>query len=294
MWIQESFQPEGREGGILYLVPTPIGNLEDITMRALEILKDVDVIAAEDTRHTMKLCNHFGIRTPLISYHEHNKETSGEKLIKRLKEGSNVALVTDAGTPAVSDPGYELTVSCIENHIHVVPLPGSNAAVTGLIASGLPTDHFLFYGFLPRGKSEKEAIFAELTDLTYTLIFYESPHRVKDTLATAFKTLGSRQVALARELTKRYETFIRGDVEAVIETLSTHEIKGECCLIIEGTKEKRKSEGSLWSEWSLQEHVNFYVKVKELPSKEAIKIVAKERNIPKRDVYQAYHVDDTI
>ncbi|TCP22561.1 16S rRNA (cytidine1402-2'-O)-methyltransferase [Scopulibacillus darangshiensis] len=292
MLLQESFQNKERSG-MLYLVPTPIGNLDDITMRALKILKSADMIAAEDTRQTLKLCNHFEIQTSLVSYHEHNKTVSGEKILKALKEGANVALVSDAGTPAVSDPGYELVVSCVEEGVPVIPLPGSNAAVTSLIASGLPTDHFLFYGFLPRSKKEKEAALEEISQFPYTLIFYESPFRIKDTLAAAFKTLGNRKAAFARELTKRYETFVRGDLERLIEHLSNQDIKGECCLIIEGSKESADTEtNEWWRELTIGEHVDHYVKVKALSSKEAIKKVAKERQQPKRDIYQAYHVDN--
>ncbi|MFC7394715.1 16S rRNA (cytidine(1402)-2'-O)-methyltransferase [Scopulibacillus cellulosilyticus] len=289
MWIQQSFQ-SNQTGGVLYLVPTPIGNLEDITVRTLNILKSADMIAAEDTRQTMKLCNHFEIHVRLVSYHEHNKKASGEKLLEELRKGSQIALVTDAGTPAISDPGYELVVQCISHNIPVIPLPGANAAITGLIASGLPTDHFLFYGFLPRQNKEKRKALQDLEKNPYSMIFYESPHRVKDTLDMVLKVLGNRKMALARELTKKFETFVRGSVEELKDWLDDEPIKGECCLIIEGASESSQSDENWWADLTIAEHVDHYVKVKHEPSKEAIKLVAKERQLPKREVYQAYHI----
>ncbi|MBM7646478.1 16S rRNA (cytidine1402-2'-O)-methyltransferase [Scopulibacillus daqui] len=290
MWIQQSFKDD-RAGGVLYLAPTPIGNLEDITVRTLNILKSVDMIAAEDTRQTMKLCSHFGIHAPLVSYHEHNKKTSGEKLLKELREGADIALVTDAGTPAISDPGYELVVQCIGEHIPVIPLPGANAAITGLIASGVPTDHFIFYGFLPRHQKDKKKALLDLEKNPYSIIFYESPHRVKDTLEMIFNVLGNRKMALCRELTKKYETFVRGSVEEIKEWLDNETLKGECCLIVEGESEAHQLNEAWWKDLSIEEHVDYYVKVKKETSKEAIKRVAKEREMPKREVYQAYHID---
>ncbi|MTT32970.1 16S rRNA (cytidine(1402)-2'-O)-methyltransferase [Terrilactibacillus sp. BCM23-1] len=286
MWTQESYK-KNQEKGILYLVPTPIGNLEDMTMRAIRVLKEADILAAEDTRQTMKLCNHFDIHTQLVSYHEHNKQTSGEKLIQALQEGKSVAIVTDAGTPAISDPGYDLVVRCIENKINIVPLPGANAAITALIASGLDTEHFLFYGFLPRQKKQKQEALESLSHLPFTLIFYESPYRVKETLESIHQILGNRRVTLSRELTKTYETMVRGTLQEIIQAFPELTIKGEYCLIVEGTLDEQPSQ-TWWDDLNLEEHLTHYVKVKQMSSKEAIKVVAKERGIPKREVYQYY------
>ncbi|RYL88172.1 16S rRNA (cytidine(1402)-2'-O)-methyltransferase [Sporolactobacillus sp. THM7-4] len=290
MWEQKSFQTETGGRGKLFLVPTPIGNLEDMTFRALDVLKKVDILAAEDTRHTMKLCTHFDIHVPLVSYHEHNKKTSGEKLINELEAGKNVALVTDAGTPAISDPGADLVAGCIERQIAVVPLPGANAAVTGLIASGLPTDHFLFYGFLPRTKKEREQALRDLIGLPYTLIFYESPFRVRDTLVALKDSFGARRICLSRELTKRYETFVRGTFDEVIAFYEGAEtLKGEICLMIEGGSGDQSQNDLWWSGLEISEHVDHYVNSGHLTTKEAIKRVAADRTMPKRDVYRIYH-----
>ncbi len=292
MNIQESFRNNESEEGCLYLVATPIGNLEDMTFRALNCLKEADLIAAEDTRQTLKLCRHFDIKTSLTSYHEHNKKQSGHKLIEAMKKGENVALVTDAGTPAVSDPGYDLAMLCIEENIRVIPLPGANAAVTALIASGLPAARFTFYGFLPRGKKDKEQVLESLNKLPMTTIFYESPFRVKETLKAIEQTMGNRQVSLAREITKKFETFLRGTASELSEYLAEQEIKGECCILVEGASEQGgQEESEWWNDLSVEEHINHYIKIKGLASKEAIKKVAKERGLPKRDVYQLYHVE---
>jgi 16S rRNA (cytidine1402-2'-O)-methyltransferase len=291
MWQQKSFDHEEQKG-ILYLVPTPIGNLEDISFRALRILKEADFIAAEDTRNTIKLCNHFEINTPLISYHEHNKEASGEKLIEKLNEGLKIALVSDAGMPTISDPGFELVSQALEEGLTVVPLPGANAALTSLIASGLPCQPFYFYGFLNRQKKEKKKELESLKKQRDTIIFYESPHRLKETLSVMLEILGDRRMALCRELTKRYEEFIRGNLTEVIGWANEDEIRGEFCLIIEGTKEEQTEEETKWWEHlTIEEHVNHYITIKGIPSKEAIKYVAKDRGLTKRDVYQAYHID---
>lgn len=288
---QKSFQTENSGTGTLYLVPTPIGNLDDITFRALETLRKADILAAEDTRHTMKLCSHFDIHIPLVSYHEHNKITSGKKLIAHLESGKDVALVTDAGTPGISDPGADLAAACIQHGIPVVPLPGANAAVTSLIASGLPTDHFLFYGFLPRQKKERDRVLKQLGMLTYTLIFYESPLRLRDTLKDLEKVFGNRRISFSRELTKRYETFVRGTFQEVAAFLAeSGQIKGECCLVIEGASEEAKVPDDLW--WralDIPAHVDYYVRGGQLTVKEAIKQTAADRQISKRDVYRVYH-----
>lgn len=288
MWQQKSFEQE-QEKGILYLIPTPIGNLEDMSIRAIRLLKESDYIAAEDTRNTKKLCNHFEITTPVISYHEHNKETSGAKLIQQLKKGLKIALVSDAGMPTISDPGYELVVAAMEEELTVVPLPGANAALTALIASGLPTQPFYFYGFLPRQKKEKKKELEELAKIMDTVILYESPHRLKETMQLLLTIFGNRRVALCRELTKRYEEFIRGTITEVIDWTEKDEIRGEFCIIIEGSSERIEEIEQWWQSLSLIEHIDHYVSENNLSTKEAIKETAKDRHMSKRDVYQIYH-----
>lgn len=289
MFVQNSFEKEAE--GILYLVPTPIGNLEDITFRALETLKKVDVIAAEDTRHTQKLLNHFHIQKELISYHEHNRMERVPQLLQRLEAKETIALVSDAGMPAISDPGYELVRAVTEKQIHVIPLPGANAATTALIASGLPTDAFYFYGFLPRKKQEKEDALSYIGKLPATIILYESPYRIKDTMKMMEKVLGNRDIVLARELTKLYEQFVRGSVKDVIKWLDTNEIKGECCILIEGAKEAMLEDENIWWEnLSIEAHVQTYETKEGLSNKEAMKRVAKDRRISKREVYQHIHI----
>ncbi|MFD2444325.1 16S rRNA (cytidine(1402)-2'-O)-methyltransferase [Bacillus sp. CGMCC 1.16607] len=291
MWQQKSFERE-QEKGILYLVPTPIGNLEDMSFRAIRMLKEADWIAAEDTRNTKKLCHYFEIETPIISYHEHNKQVSGQKIIEKLKDGAKIALVSDAGMPTISDPGYELVVSATESKLTVVPLPGANAALTALIASGLPSHPFYFYGFLDRQKKTKRKELEGLVNLSSTLIFYESPHRLKDTLELIGEVLGERRIVLCRELTKKFEEFIRGSISDIQKWASEEEIRGEFCLIIEGSHSEIKEEvTSWWQELTVEEQVEHYVSVKGLSSKEAIKLTAKDRGLQKRDVYQAYHIE---
>jgi 16S rRNA (cytidine1402-2'-O)-methyltransferase len=284
---QKSFEHDDGKGS-LYIVPTPIGNLEDMTFRAVKTLQEVDLIAAEDTRQTKKLLNHFQIHTPLISYHEHNKETNGKKIISAILEGKNVALVSDAGTPTISDPGYELVVQALAADCKVIPLPGANAAITALTASGLTTNHFYFYGFLHRQKKEKKKQLEQLKRIQDTIIFYEAPHRLKDTLETMLDVFGNRKMVLARELTKRFEEFIRGTIRDVIDWVEQDEVRGECCLIVEGTVEV-ETEEEWWTSLSVVEHVNYYIHEKQLSSKEAIKKTAKDRDLPKRDVYEQYH-----
>lgn len=290
MWQQKSFENEEQKG-ILYLIPTPIGNLEDMSFRAVRLLKEADLIAAEDTRNTKKLCNHFEISTPIVSHHEHNKETSGGKLIEKLKEGAKIALVSDAGMPTISDPGYELVVAAVREQLTVVPLPGANAALTALIASGLSTQPFYFYGFLPRQKKEKVKELESLSKINSTLILYESPHRLKETLQQLLNVFGDRGISLCRELTKRYEEFIRGTVSEALQWAEREEIRGEFCIIVEGSKEQIEEVDAWWETLSLLEHIEYYISEKNFSSKEAIKQTAKDRNINKRDVYQAYHVD---
>lgn len=287
MWQQKSFAEESV--GTLYVVPTPIGNLEDITLRALRVLKEVDWIAAEDTRQTKKLLNHFEITTPVISYHEHNKYASGTKIVEWLQEGKSVALVSDAGMPAISDPGYELVVAAIEAKCKVVPLPGANAAVTALVASGLATEHFYFFGFLDRTKKEKKKQLDTLKHIRDTLIFYEAPHRLEDTLHMMQEVLGERKVVLCRELTKRFEEFIRGTMSEVIEWTKNEDVRGEFCVVVEGASEWEKVQDEWWQPLSIVEHVDYYVNEKKMNKKEAIKQVAMDRNVQKREIYRAYH-----
>ncbi|TYS61764.1 16S rRNA (cytidine(1402)-2'-O)-methyltransferase [Sutcliffiella horikoshii] len=292
LWQQNSFNDSYTQGR-LYLIPTPIGNLEDITYRSLRMLKEVDYIAAEDTRNTKKLCNYFEITTPLISYHEHNKEQSGRKIIDLLKEGKDVGLVSDAGMPSISDPGYEIVVEAIEEKLYVVPLPGANAALTALIASGLVSQPFYFYGFLDRQKKEKKKELERLKKFTDTFILYESPHRLKETLSVMHEILGNRSIVVSRELTKKFEEFTRGNISEVLALYEEQGIKGECCIIIEGSSEEVNDDTeSWWQDLSIQEHVQQVMEVEGHSSKEAIKHVSKERNLPKREVYQAFHVED--
>lgn len=292
MQQQKSFAKEGAEAA-LYLVPTPIGNLEDMSFRALRILKEADVIAAEDTRNTRKLCNYFEIETPVISYHEHNKETSGRQIIEQLQRGQVVALVSDAGMPTISDPGYRLVQDAIEENITVIPLPGANAALTALIASGIAPQPFYFYGFLQRSSKDKKKELEKLKKIESTWILYESPHRLKDTLKSMLDVLGDRNIVLCRELTKKFEEFIRGTLSECLKWAVENEIRGEFCLIIEGASEQEESSESLWWEGlAIHEHVQHYIDQKDLRTKDAIKQTAVDRDVSKRDIYQAYHVDE--
>lgn len=289
MKVQKSFKEDGAK---LYIVPTPIGNLEDITFRALSILKSVDYIAAEDTRNTRKLLNHFEINKPLISYHEHNKRERTGKVIKDLvEEGKAIALVSDAGMPAISDPGTELVQEAIKENIDVVVLPGANAALTALVGSGLKTEQFLFYGFLPRKNKEIAEVLEKLEQLPVTLIFYESPYRIKQTLQKVYEQLGNRRVAVARELTKRFEEYIRGPIKEVIAWTKENDIKGEVCLIVEGGSGKRPEDELWWTALDVRDHVNHYIEKEDLPSKEAIKKVATERRMKRKEVYSIYHIE---
>ncbi len=289
MKSQKSSQHE--QGSCLYLVATPIGNLEDMTVRALRILKEVDVIAAEDTRNTKKLCNYFDIQTPLISYHEHNIEVGGEKLLTYLREGKSIALVSDAGLPCISDPGADIVVKAIEEDFAVVPIPGANAALTALIASGLTPQPFYFFGFLKRNKKDRRAQLEILMKRQETLVFYEAPHRLKETLKDLELVLGNRKITLARELTKKFEEFLRGTVAEAIEWSQQNEIRGEFCIVLEGnpSNEIIEEEDAYWTDFTLEQHVEHLIEESQLSSKDAIKEVAKLRNLQKREVYQAYH-----
>lgn len=286
----QSQKSSQHENCCLYLVPTPIGNLEDMTVRALRILKDVDVIAAEDTRNTKKLCNYFDIQTPLISYHEHNIEVGGEKLLQMLREGKSIALVSDAGLPCISDPGADIVVKAIAEGFAVVPLPGANAALTALIASGLTPQPFYFFGFLNRNKKERRLQLETLGKRQETILFYEAPHRLKDTLKDMDLVLGERKIVMARELTKKFEEFLRGTIQEALEWAENNEVRGEFCLVLEGNENAPvDEEGNDWDELTIVEHIEQYIEQQGVSSKEAIKEVAKLRSLPKRDVYNEYH-----
>lgn len=278
--------------GKLYLVPTPIGNLEDMTFRAVRILKEVDVIAAEDTRNTQKLLNHFDIQTPQISFHEHNTFSRIPQLVERLMDGESIAQVSDAGMPSISDPGYELVKEAITNDCPVIPLPGANAALTALIASGILPQPFYFYGFLPRKKKELKSELEELNKREETLVFYESPHRLKNMIPVMTEIFGKdRKVTLARELTKKYEEFIRTSLKKVLNWVNTTQIRGEFVIIVEGNKNAQEliQEDQEWKSWSVKGHVEHLMVEDSLSSKKAIKEVANIREMPKREVYAIYH-----
>lgn len=272
--------------GKLYLVATPIGNLEDITIRALRILREVDLIAAEDTRHTLGLLNHFEISKPLISYYKQNEKNKSEILIKKLLEGQNIAIVSDAGTPGISDPGEEIVKVAIENGIEVIPIPGACAFVNALIASGLSSKEFLFIGFLSTIKKDKKEKLEEIKYETRTLILYEAPHKLKGTLESIYQILGDRNIVLARELTKIHEEFIRDKVSNILSKID--EVKGEFVILIEGNSESKidlkKSE---LSNLSLEGHYEYYLK-QGLDKKEIIKNIAKDRNTNKNEIYQYF------
>ncbi|WP_034300415.1 16S rRNA (cytidine(1402)-2'-O)-methyltransferase [Alkalibacterium sp. AK22] len=288
MRTQKSF--EQQETGSLYLVPTPIGNLDDMTFRAVKILEQVDCIASEDTRNTQKLLNHFDIKTPQISYHEHNTHERTPQLIGRMLKGESIAQVSDAGMPSISDPGVDLVKAAVEAGLPVVPLPGPNAALTALIASGLAPQPFYFYGFLPRKKKELVESLEELNRREETLIFYESPHRIKQVVEQMLTVFGTdRQLVLAREVTKRFEEFIRGTTEEVLDWLEETQVRGEFVLIAEGNSKVQEDEPALWEAISPKAHVEALMEQQGMASKKAIKEVAKLRNLPKRDVYAAYH-----
>lgn len=281
------------EKGVLYLVGTPIGNLEDMSFRAIRILKEADMIAAEDTRNTVKLSNHFEIDTPFMSYHEHNLEVGGRKILELLADGKTVALVSDAGMPCISDPGADIAEKAIADGYAVVPVPGPNAAISALVASGIPTQPFLFFGFLDRQKKKRRIQLEELQNRQETLLFYEAPHRLKDTLRALKEQFGpNRRITLARELTKRYEEFVRGTVEEALIWAETTEIRGEFCLVVEGTDEvKSETEEVWWSALTPVEHVEQLIEQKGYTSKEAIRETAADRGVSKREIYQAYHVE---
>ncbi len=274
--------------GKLYLCATPIGNLEDITFRVLRTLKEVDLIAAEDTRNSIKLLNHFEIKTPMTSYHEYNKIEKAYQLVDKMREGKNIALITDAGTPGISDPGEDLVRICYEEGIEVTSLPGAAACVTALTMSGLPTRRFAFEAFLPRDKKERLQVLEQLEKESRTIILYEAPHHLVKTLEELQEVLGNRKIAVCRELTKRYEEKMLSTISDMLDFYKENEPRGEYVLVLEGKsfaeleEEKQKS----WEAMSLEEHMEFYEN-QGIDRKEAMKLVAKDRGIRKRDVYQA-------
>ncbi|MBR5809630.1 MAG: 16S rRNA (cytidine(1402)-2'-O)-methyltransferase [Clostridia bacterium] len=273
--------------GILYLCATPIGNLGDISARCLEAFQNADLIACEDTRRTVQLLNHFGIKKQLTSYHEHNKREKGEYIVGLLKDGKNVVLVSDAGTPAISDPGEDLVKLCIENDLQVTPIPGCVAGINALIVSGLPTRRFAFEGFLSVNKRHRKEHLESVKNDTHTLIFYEAPHKLPYTLADMLEILGDRKIALCRELTKIHEEIIRTTLSEAQNLYTENSPKGEFVIVIEGAKEP-EAEEAWWEEMSVAEHVEKYIS-DGIDSKEAVKMVAKDRNLPKREVYNIYH-----
>ena len=273
--------------GKLYLCATPIGNLEDITFRVLRTLKEVDLIAAEDTRHSIKLLNHFDIKTPMTSYHEFNKVEKAKYLVEKMLEGTNIALVTDAGTPGISDPGEELVRQCYEAGVEVTSLLGPAACITALTMSGMATRRFAFEAFLPADKKEKQVILEELKNETRTTILYEAPHRLVRTLGELLEALGDRKISVCRELTKKYETVFRTTISEALAHYEAEEPKGECVLVIEGKshEEIQKEKEQAWETMPIEDHMEKYLS-QGIDKKEAMKKVAKDRGISKRDVYQ--------
>ena len=273
--------------GTLYLCATPIGNLEDITFRVLRTLKEVDLIAAEDTRNSIKLLNHFEIRTPMTSYHEYNKIDKGRYLVRLLQEGKNVALITDAGTPGISDPGEELVAMCRKEQIPVTSLPGAAACITALTMSGLSTRRFAFEAFLPMEKKERAAVLEELKEETRTVVLYEAPHRLVRTIRELYDSLGDRRIAVCRELTKKHETVFDTTLSETLEYYREQEPRGECVIVMEGRsrREMEAEKQKTWESMSLKEHMRHY-EDQGIGHKEAMKLVAKDRGIGKREVYQ--------
>lgn len=273
--------------GILYLCATPIGNLEDITLRVLRVLKEVDLIAAEDTRNSIKLLNYFEIKTPLTSYHEYNKYDKAKELVAKLRSGMNVALITDAGTPAISDPGEELVKQCYEAGVTVTSLPGAAACISALTLSGLSTKRFCFEAFLPADKKERQYILEELTSETRTIIVYEAPHHLVKTLEVLYEVLGERRITICRELTKKHETIFSTSFSEALDYYKQVQPKGECVIVIQGLQraEILKEQQAKWDKLSIEEHMELYLS-EGIDRKEAMKKVAKDRGISKRDVYQ--------
>ena len=273
-----------RLNGKLYIIPTPIGNLKDISFRIIEILNDVDAIAAEDTRHSLRLLNHYEIKKPLISYHEHNKAKAGEKLIGELLSGKNIALVSDAGMPGISDPGADIVKLAIDNNIDIEVLPGPTAFVNALVLSGLDTREFHFVGFLDRNKNKRKEKLIQLKEMTSTLIFYESPHRIKAMLKDMEAVLGNRKIAVAREITKKFEEVLRGEISLIHSILSDREIKGEFVVVVSGNNDEADEPSSV-EDLPIEEMIRNKM-MEGMSKKEAIKDVSRENNLPKREVYK--------
>jgi len=278
---------ENKDSGILYICGTPIGNLEDITLRSLKILKEVNLIAAEDTRHTLKLLNHYQINTKVTSYYEYNKFKKASYLVEILKNGQDIALVSDAGMPGISDPGYVLIDLALKNNIKIIPVPGVSALITALVVSGLPTDKFVFEGFLPRKIKDRKRYFKSIENEERTIIFYETPHRLKKALKDMLEILGDRKVVIARELTKLYEEIIRGKLSQVLTEISTKEVKGEITLIVQGGIKKKENSSTdfLIKECIIEEYLK-KLKNQGYSNKEIIKITQEKLNIPKNLIYK--------
>lgn len=274
--------------GTLYLCATPIGNLEDMTFRVIRTLKEVDLIAAEDTRNSIKLLNHFEIKTPMTSYHEYNKIEKGHALVDKLLTGMNIALITDAGTPGISDPGEELVKMCYEAGITVTSLPGAAACITALTLSGFSTRRFAFEAFLPTDKKERQAVLDEIKEETRTIVLYEAPHRLVKTLKLLSDVLGERKVSVCRELTKKHETVFAATLPEALAYYEKNAPKGECVIVIEGKSrlEIREEEKAQWEQLTIEEHMEHYLSGG-MEKKEAMKQVAKDRGVSKRDIYQA-------
>lgn len=278
--------------GTLYLCATPIGNLQDMTPRVVETLQMVDVIAAEDTRNSIRLLNHFDIHTPMTSYHEFNKVEKAKQLVTQLQSGKNIALITDAGTPAISDPGEVLVQFCQEAGITVTSLPGACACITALTMSGLSTRRFCFEGFLPADKRERKAVMEDLMDESRTMILYEAPHHLLKTLEDLYRTLGERRLTLCRELTKKFETILPTTLEQALRLFEKEDPRGEYVLVVEGKslEERKKESQEDWQELSIEEHMAYYEKMG-MDQKSAMKQVAKDRGVGKREIYQAINIE---
>ena len=287
VWLQQ-MNGVRQMAGTLYLIATPIGNLEDMTYRAVRLLGEVDLIAAEDTRNSIKLLNHFDIKTPMTSYHEHNKYEKAQVLVGKLLEGMNIAVITDAGTPGISDPGEEITKQCYEAGIKVVPVPGACAAINALVASGQATRRFAFEAFLPMDKKERQIVLSELVKETRTMVVYEAPHRLKRTIQELLDVLGDRSVTICREITKKHETFRKTTLKEAQALYESEEPTGECILVIEGLSWEtvEKEAQRKWEVMSIEEHLQMYME-QGVEKKEAMKLVAKDRGISKREVYAA-------
>ncbi len=272
--------------GTLFVCGTPIGNLEDITLRCINTLKKADLIAAEDTRQTVKLLNHYEIKTPLTSYHEHNKDLKGRKIIEEIKKGKNVALVSDAGMPGISDPGEELIKLCYEEDVSVTVVPGPTAVVTAVVLSGIGSRSYCFEGFLPNGKKHRKAVLDRLKNETRTIVLYEAPHHLKETLNELYLIAGNREIAVVKELTKKYENVIKGNFEDIIKYYNENEPKGEFVIVIKGLDlyEAFEEKKALFEDLSIDEHMRMYLE-KGMDNKKAMKQVAKDRGVGKREIY---------